>query len=180
MSAARVASPSSTEWEYAGWSMPALSGAPATMNARAWGPSSKRRKCTAEVYLRVLKGDAPKAASRAHFLALASTCMRQILVDHARRRGRDKRGGGERPITLDSSIAAVERPEALVALDDALVALEALDARKAKIVELSYFSGLTQAEIASLLEVHVNTVARDLRLAEAWIYARIRETTAPR
>jgi len=102
--------------------------------------------------------------------------MRQILVDHARWRTRDKRGGGERPITLDADVPATERPEALVALDDALVALEAFDARKAKIVELSYFGGLTQAEIATVLDVHVNTVARDLRLAEAWIYGRVRST----
>jgi RNA polymerase sigma factor (TIGR02999 family) len=131
----------------------------------------------AEAYLRLLGASPSDLADRAHFFAIAGRNMRQILVDHARRRDRGKRGGGERPITLDASIAAVERPEALVALDDALVALAALDARKAQIIELSYFSGLTQAEIASLLDIHVNTVARDLRLAEAWIHAQMREAT---
>ena len=70
---------------------------------------------------------------------------------------------------------AADRPEALVALDDALIALEAIDARKAKVIEMSYFSGLSQADIAGVLGVHVNTVARDLRLAEAWIHRHVRE-----
>ncbi|HTR49716.1 MAG TPA: sigma-70 family RNA polymerase sigma factor [Kofleriaceae bacterium] len=130
-----------------------------------------------EAYLRLLGAAPSDLTDRAHFFAIAGRTMRQILVDHARWRTRDKRGGGERPITLDADVPATERPEALVALDDALVALEAFDARKAKIVELSYFGGLTQAEIATVLDVHVNTVARDLRLAEAWIHGRIRGTT---
>ncbi len=130
-----------------------------------------------EAYLRLLGGPASDLVDRAHFLAIAGRNMRQILVDHARRRGRDKRGGGARPITLDAEIGAVDRPEALVALDDALVALDAFDQRKANIVELAYFGGLTQAEIAGLLDVHVNTVARELRLAEAWISRHMREST---
>jgi RNA polymerase sigma factor (TIGR02999 family) len=127
-----------------------------------------------EAYLRLLGSPPNELADRAHFFSIAGRTMRQILVDHARRRSRDKRGGGARPIALAEGIVAADRPEPLIALDDALVALEGFDERKAKVVELSYFGGLTQAEIADFLKVHVNTVARDLRLAEAWINRHIR------
>ena len=128
-----------------------------------------------EAYLRLIGAHPLELNDRAHFLAIVAANMRQILVDHARKRTRAKRGGGQRPITLAESVVAPDRPEELVALDDALVALEAIDARKARVVELSYFSGLSQAEIAEVVGVHVNTVARDLRLAEAWLYRHIRE-----
>ncbi len=103
--------------------------------------------------------------------------MRQILVDSARKRSARKRGGGERPITFDDAALAAERPEALVALDDALSALAHLDERKAKAVELFYFGGLTRDEIASAQDVHVNTVSRDLRFAEAWLNRYLAEAT---
>jgi RNA polymerase sigma factor (TIGR02999 family) len=96
--------------------------------------------------------------------------MRRILVDHARRRTAGKRGGHDRPITFDESLIAGDRPDALVALDDALDALAAVDERKARAVELHYFGGMAHKEIASALAVHENTVARDLRLAEAWLH----------
>ena len=128
-----------------------------------------------EAYLRLIGAHPHELHDRAHFLAIAGANMRQILVDHARKRSRVKRGGGQRPITLADDVIATDRPEELVALDDALVALAVIDARKAKVVELSYFSGLSQAEIAEVVGVHVNTVARDLRLAEAWLHRHIRE-----
>jgi RNA polymerase sigma factor (TIGR02999 family) len=96
--------------------------------------------------------------------------MRQVLVDHARRRSAAKRGQGERPVTLSDAIAALERPDDLLAVEEALTALAEVDERKARAIELHYFGGLTQPEIAGVLSVHVNTVARDLRLAEAWIH----------
>ena len=130
-----------------------------------------------EAYLRLIGAEPHQLNDRAHFFAIAGRNMRQILVDHARKRGRAKRGGGETPVTLVDNVIAADRPEALIALDDALVALEAIDARKAKAIELSYFSGLSQAEIADVLGVHVNTVARDLKLAEAWIHRHVREAT---
>jgi RNA polymerase sigma factor (TIGR02999 family) len=100
--------------------------------------------------------------------------MRRILVDHARRRCAEKRGAGERPVELDETRVAIERPFELVALDDALEELAKFDERKARITELHYFGGLTQEEIAAVCEVHVNTVARDLRLSEAWLRSRLR------
>lgn len=127
-----------------------------------------------EAYLRLIGAHPHELNDRAHFLAIAGANMRQILVDHARKRCTAKRGNGQRPITLADNVIASDRPEELVALDDALVALEAIDARKAKVVELSYFSGLSQTEIADVVGVHVNTVARDLRLAEAWLHGHIR------
>ena len=128
-----------------------------------------------EAYLRLIGAHPHELNDRAHFLAIAGANMRQILVDHARKRTRAKRGGGQRPVTLADNVIAADRPEELIALDDALIALEAIDARKAKVVELSYFSGLSQADIASVVGVHVNTVARDLRFAEAWLSRRIQE-----
>ena len=122
-----------------------------------------------EAYLK-LAGRAPvEFNDRAHFFAIASRNMRQILVDHARKRCRSKRGAGVRAVDLDETIAATERPWDLIALDDALEALAKRDPRKARIVELHYFGGLTHDEIAAVCDVHVNTVARDLRFSEAWL-----------
>jgi RNA polymerase sigma factor (TIGR02999 family) len=125
-----------------------------------------------EAYLR-LAGGALELSDRAHFFALASRNMRQILVDHARKRCAEKRGAGERPTELDETRVAIERPAALVAIDDALEELAKLDERKARVVELHYFGGLTQDEIAAVCDVHVNTVARDLRFAAAWLRTRL-------
>ena len=128
-----------------------------------------------EAYLRLAGAAQLEVHDRAHFFAIASRSMRQILVDHARKRCADKRGAGERPIELDETVVAVDRPWELVALDDALEELAQLDERKARVTELHYFGGLTQDEIAAVCEVHVNTVARDLRLAEAWLRSRMRD-----
>ncbi len=129
-----------------------------------------------EAYLRLAEAEhPPDALDRVHFLAICARTMRQILVDHARARAAGKRGGGERAITLDDEIVPNERPQALLALDDALRALAQFDERKSRAVELHYFGGLKQAEIAKVLDVHVNTVARDLRLAEAWVNRHMRD-----
>src|SRR5262249_29390084 len=128
-----------------------------------------------EAYLRLSAGTQPEWADRVHFFAVAARNMRQILVDHARRRTAEKRGGGQKAGTFDEVIPSGERPGALVALDEALAALEASDERKAKVVELHYFAGLGHAEIAEVLGMHASTVARDLRLAEAWLYRSVRD-----
>jgi RNA polymerase sigma-70 factor (ECF subfamily) len=120
-----------------------------------------------EAYLRLVEKEPPAANNRVHFFAIAAQIMRQILVDSARSRCASKRGGGQRPLTLDETIAAVDRPEELVALDEALIALSKHYPRKAQAIELCYFGGLTHDEIALKLDVHPNTVARDLRLGEA-------------
>lgn len=122
-----------------------------------------------EAYVRLGSAQPEQWTDRVHFFALAARAMRQALVDHARRRTAAKRGGGARPITLDETLVGPDRPEELLRLDDALGALAAEDERKARVVELHYFGGLTQAEIALALELHPNTVARDLRYAQAWL-----------
>jgi DNA-directed RNA polymerase specialized sigma24 family protein len=109
-----------------------------------------------EAYLRLAGGAQLEFADRAHFFAI------------------DKRGDGERPVELDETRMPVERPWELVALDGALGELARLDERKARIIELHYFGGLTQEEIAAVCDVHVNTVARDLRLGEAWLRSHLR------
>jgi RNA polymerase sigma factor (TIGR02999 family) len=122
-----------------------------------------------EAYLRLAEGAQLDFNDRAHFFAIASKYMRQILVDHARKRCAEKRGGGERPLEFDETRVATDRPWELVALDEALEKLAKFDERKARVTELHYFGGLTHEEIAAVCKVHVNTVARDLRLAEAWL-----------
>ena len=121
-----------------------------------------------EAFLRLAGAEQPDWSDRAHFFAIAARHMRQILVDHARRRRARKRGGGAERVTLDETIA-LDRPLELVALDDALRALAVVDERLAQLIELHYFGGLSQKEIAAVLKQHVNTVAKDLKLAEAWL-----------
>lgn len=108
---------------------------------------------------------------RVHFLALAARAMRQVLVDQARARRRDKRGGGQAPITLLTHHAHEEQLGAVDVLDleQALAELENLDERKARAVELCYFGGLTDEEVADALEISTATVKRDLRTARAWL-----------
>jgi RNA polymerase sigma factor (TIGR02999 family) len=100
--------------------------------------------------------------------------MRQILVDHERRKRSDKRGHGTVVIPLEEG-AESSSPEAvdILAVDEALRELQGFDARKAQIVELRFFGGMSQAEIADAMRVHINTVAKDLRLAQAWLKTRL-------
>jgi RNA polymerase sigma factor (TIGR02999 family) len=122
-----------------------------------------------EAFLHLAGGEQLAFGDRVQFFAVAARQMRRILVDHARRSAAGKRGGKQRPVTFDEAMVPDERPEELCALDEALGALAAIDERKARVVELHYFGGMTHKEIAAALEVHENTVARDLRLAEAWL-----------
>jgi RNA polymerase sigma-70 factor (ECF subfamily) len=131
-----------------------------------------------ELYVRMADwGGGFDQKSRSHFLALAATMMRQILVHHARRRNASKRGGGQRKITLDGGMAVSSdgSPE-VVALDDALGALAKTDERKARIIELRYFGGLTDVEIAEVQGISVSTVGREIRLGLALLYRQMRET----
>ena len=121
-----------------------------------------------EAYLRLVEGAPPASNDRVHFFAIAARTMRQILVDSARRRCASKRGSGRRPVTFDEAVAA-DRPEQLVELDDALIEGSKLDERKGRAIELYFYGSLTQDEIALALDIHVNTVSRDLRLGQAWI-----------
>jgi RNA polymerase sigma factor (TIGR02999 family) len=128
-----------------------------------------------EAFLRLVGGEPTSWNDRAHFFAVAARHLRQILVDHARRRTAAKRGGRERPITFDENQVAGDRPDELLALHDALTALSKVDERKARVVEMHYFGGMKQQEIAAALGVHVNTVANDLRFAQAWLNRELRE-----
>ena len=123
-----------------------------------------------EAYLRLVGSDTP-FEHRVHFLSVAARTMRHILVDHARARLRQKRGGGAVQVTLHEGIEAVEAgPVAdLVALDAALNRLASLHERKARVVELHYFGGLTFIEVAEALGVSPGTVDRDMRMARAWL-----------
>jgi RNA polymerase sigma factor (TIGR02999 family) len=124
-----------------------------------------------EAYVRLIEGSAIEWQSRAHFFAVAAQIMRHILVDIARARGRDKRGGGKLQVSLsDAADLAIVRSADLVALDDALKSLEAFDARKSRVIEMRFFGGLSHQEVADILQVSVATVRRDWSLARAWLH----------
>ncbi len=129
-----------------------------------------------ELYMRLADwGGAVNDKSRAHFLALAATIMRQILVHHARRRKAAKRGGGQQRITLQEAAISNDGAPEVAALDDALTELAKTEERKARVIELRYFGGLTDTEIAEVLEISVATVGRDIRLGLALLYRSMRE-----
>jgi len=123
-----------------------------------------------EAYLRLVDQQRVEWRSRVHFYGIAAKMMRRILVDHARKRQRGKRGGGVPDLPFDETIGgAKEAPVSLTALDDALEELESLDPRQSRIVELKYFAGLSIGEIAETLGVSKATVVREWRTAKAWL-----------
>lgn len=124
-----------------------------------------------EAYLRLADHENMQWQNRAHFFAVAAQAMRRILVDHARSRGYAKRGGGAHRVTLDEAAAIVPEPDPeLLALDEALTHLEAIDPRKTRIVELRYFGGLSVEETAEVLELSPVTIMREWNKAKAWLY----------
>jgi RNA polymerase sigma factor (TIGR02999 family) len=123
-----------------------------------------------EAYLRLVDLDRMDWADRAHFFAMAARTMRRILVDHARARDSEKRGGGAPRVSLALAEDVAREPEAhLVELDDALRRLEAIHPRKAQVVELRFFAGLSLEETGAALRVSVDTVKRDWRFAKLWL-----------
>ena len=129
-----------------------------------------------EAYLRLIDQRAQDWESKQHFLAIASTAMRRVLLEHARARLAEKRGGALERVTLFEVPSAMdERPESLVALDEALEHFAAIDPDNARIVELRWFGGLGVAETASVLGVSSRTVERGWRAAAAWLRMRIEE-----
>ncbi|HEV2668761.1 MAG TPA: sigma-70 family RNA polymerase sigma factor [Blastocatellia bacterium] len=127
-----------------------------------------------EAYLRLIDASQVEWRNRAHFFGVAARVMRQILVAMARERGCQKRGGGARQVSLDEAMMIDEGlDEDLVALDEALWALAQFDARKAQVVEMRFFGGLTEEEIAAALDVSTETVRRDWRLARSWLRRRL-------
>jgi RNA polymerase sigma-70 factor (ECF subfamily) len=126
-----------------------------------------------EAYLKLVDCKRMRWENRAHFFAVSAQLMRRILVDHARRHNQ-KRGAGVQHVELeDSAIVGATRDEDLVALDEAMLALAQIDARKAQVVELRFFGGLSVEESAEVLKVSPVTVMRDWSTARAWLYREI-------
>ena len=128
-----------------------------------------------EAYLRLIEVNQVRWQNRAHFFAMASRVMRRILVDAARARGYQKRGGGAETVSLDEALLVSGEPrQDLIALDDALSALAAFDLRKGQVVEMRFFGGLSVEETAEALHVSADTVMRDWRLAKVWLVRELR------
>ena len=127
-----------------------------------------------EAYLRLVGEREVRWQNRAHFFGAAAEVMRRILVDHARSRLAAKRGGDRAKLPLDDLVDwSDEQPENVIAIDEALEALEVHDAQKGQIVKLRFFAGLTAEEVAEVLEVSVRTVKRQWRYTKAWLYREI-------
>ena len=132
-----------------------------------------------EAYLRLVGQPGLEWPSRAHFYAFSAHLIRRIFVDYARRRNRAKRGGLAEKITLvEMADLALEKSSDLVALDEALSGLEKVDPRKATIIELKFFAGLTLEEIAEQLGISSETVSREWRRARAWLYSALQTNAA--
>jgi RNA polymerase sigma factor (TIGR02999 family) len=124
-----------------------------------------------EAYLRLAGQEGFEWRDRAHFYAVCAQVMRHVLIDHARAHARDKRGGGALHVSLDeAAVMSAERASELVALDEALRALEEVDPQKGRVVELRYFAGLSIEETAEVLNISPTTVRREWRRAKAWLY----------
>jgi len=129
-----------------------------------------------EAYLRLIDQKQVQWQNRAHFIGVAAQMMRRILVDHAKSHNRAKRGGGAQRVSLDEVMAVSdERATDLLELDSALTALATFDDRKSRVVEMRYFGGLTVEETAEVLKVSEMTVAREWKLAKAWLYTHIED-----
>ena len=128
-----------------------------------------------EAYMRLVHINRMTWQDRAHFFAMCSRLMRQILVDAARARRFAKRGGGAVRVTLDESLFPSVASTDAVALDDALKALEKVHSRKSRVVELRFFAGLSVEEIAAVLDVSTDTVSRDWKFARAWLRRELRD-----
>jgi RNA polymerase sigma factor (TIGR02999 family) len=141
------------------------------MKAERPGHTLQTSALVNEAYLRLVDQKHVAFKTRSQFFALSATLMRHILVDHARRRRYLKRGGSARRISLDEAmIVTAERQTAVIAVDEALDKLTAIDPRKGKVVELRFFGGLSVEETAEALHISSVTVMREWRMAKAWLY----------
>ena len=144
--------------------------AKACMTGERPGHSLQATALVNEAYLRLVEARSVNWQNRAHFLAMSARLMRRILVDYARSKRYQKRGGGAVNVTFDESLPVAAEPGMdLVALDDALKALASMDERKSRMIELRFFGGLSVEETAMVLNVSPDTVKRDWRLAKAWL-----------
>jgi RNA polymerase sigma-70 factor, ECF subfamily len=148
------------------------------MAGEAVGHSLQATALVNEVYIRLVDGKSVQWQDRAHFLAVAARVMRHILVDHARARRYQKRGGQAAKVTFDEALVVTDEPGLdFVALDDALEALAKFDERKSRVVEMRFFGGMSVEETADALHVSPETVKRDWRIAKLWL---LRELEGPR
>ena len=132
-----------------------------------------------EAYVRLVDQRNVRWANRSHFFAISAQIMRRILIDHARRHAYAKRGGGAKQVSLEeAAIVAPDQASELVRLDEALKILAKMDERRCHVVELRYFGGLSNEEIAGVLKVSENTVTRDWNLARAWLYQQLTGSAA--
>jgi RNA polymerase sigma factor (TIGR02999 family) len=131
-----------------------------------------------EAYVRLVDQKNVHWANRSHFFAISAQIMRRILIDHARRHGYAKRGGGAQQVSLEEAAIITNRGAELLRLDEALKTLAEMDSRRSQVVELRYFGGLNNEEIAGVLNVSENTVTRDWNMARAWLYQQLSESGA--
>ena len=126
-----------------------------------------------EAYVRLVDQKDVHWANRSHFFAISAQIMRRILIDHARRNLYAKRGGGAQRVSLDDNATFADSASELILLDEALRSLAELDPRRSQVVELRYFGGLNNVEIAGVLHISENTVTRDWNMARAWLYQQL-------
>lgn len=126
-----------------------------------------------EAYVRLVDQKDVHWANRSHFFAISAQIMRRILIDHARRNLYAKRGGGAQRVSLDDNATFADSASELILLDEALRSLAELDPRRSQVVELRYFGGLNNVEIAGVLQISENTVTRDWNMARAWLYQQL-------
>jgi len=132
-----------------------------------------------EAYVRLVDQREVQWANRSHFFAISAQIMRRILIDHARRYAYAKRGGGARQVSLDeTATVALGDLSEFLRLDEALKSLAELDPRRSQVVELKYFGGLNNDEIAGVLKISKNTVIRDWNMARAWLYSQLSGSAA--
>ena len=147
------------------------------MGRRASDDSLESAALANEAYLKLIRARGIRCESRAHFFALCAQMIRHILVDHARRRRYAKRGGDAVRIPLDETLLGTRaRGIEVLALDQALRSLAQIDARKARVVELRYFGGLSVEETAEILHISPETVLRDWRMAKTWLFRELTRT----
>jgi len=145
--------------------------------AREWANDTLQTTALVhEAYLKLIDANQVEWKNRVHFFAISANLMRRILVEFARSRGSQKRGGAAREVSLDeAAIVSPEPDENLLAVDGALDALAAFDSRKAKVVELRFFGGMTQEETAEALGISSDTVLRDWKSAKLWLWREMRQ-----
>ena len=132
-----------------------------------------------EAYVRLVDQKNVQWANRSHFFAISAQIMRRILIDHARRHAYAKRGGGAQQVSLEEAATVVpDQSHELLRLDEALKSLAEMDPRRSQVVEMRYFGGLNNEEIAGVLHVSENTVTRDWNMARAWLYQQLTGSNA--